>query len=113
MTTQETTEKNIVSKHSDVVPSSWHIIPYPSWYGYVSVDGEMTFTKTYKSKKRAVTALQKLKEKLDYDSIKTMQCEGCYPERAKIMEELYVKDGRRSKDHPMYGFFTGLAEKDV
>ena len=53
MITQETTEKKIVSKHSDVVPSSWHIIPYPSWYGYVSVDGEMTFTKTYKSKKRA------------------------------------------------------------
>ena len=88
MTTQETTEKKIVSKHSDIVPSSWHIIPYPSWYGYVSVDGEMTFTKTYKSKKRAITALQKLKEKLAYDSIKTMQCEGCYPERAKIMEEL-------------------------
>ena len=113
MTTQETTEKKIVSKHSDVVPSSWHIIPYPSWYGYVSVDGEMTFTKTYKSKKRAVTAHQKLKEKLDYDSVKTMQCEGCYPERVKIMRELYIKEGRESKDHPMYGFFTGLKEKDV
>ena len=42
-----------------------------------------------------------------------MQCEGCYPERAKIMEELYIKDGRKSKDHPMYGFFTGLKEEDV
>ena len=113
MTTQETTEKKIVSKHSDVVPSSWHIIPYPSWYGYVSIDGEMTFTKTYKSKKRAITALQKLKEKLNYDSIETLQDEGCYPERVKIMRELYIKDGRESKDHPMYGFFTGLKEEDV
>ena len=104
MTTQETTEKRIVSKHSDVVPSSWHIIPYPSWYGYVSVDGEMTFTKTYKSKKRAYNALQKLKEKLNYDSIETLQDEGCYPERVKIMRELYIKDGRESKDHPMHGF---------
>ena len=69
MTTQETTEKKIVSKHSDIVPSSWHIIPYPSWYGYVSVDGEMTFTYTYKSIKRAVTALQMLIEMLDFDSI--------------------------------------------
>ena len=42
-----------------------------------------------------------------------MQCEGCYPDRAKIMEELYIKDGRKSKDHPMYGFYTGLAEKNV
>jgi hypothetical protein len=43
-----------------------------------------------------------------------MQCEGCYPERVKIMRELYIKDGRESKDHPMYGlFFTGLKEKDV
>ena len=113
MTMQETTEKKVICKNAGVSPVFSHIIPYPSWYGYVSVDGEMTFTKTYKSKKRAITALQKLKEKLDYDSIKTMQCEGCYPERAKIMEELYIKDGRRSKDHPMYGFFTGLKEKDV
>jgi hypothetical protein len=29
------------------------------------------------------------------------------------MRELYIKDGRESKDHPMYGFYTGLAEKDV
>ena len=113
MTTQETTEKKIVSKHSDIVPSSWHIIPYPSWYGYVSINGEITFTKTYKSKKRAYNALQKLKEKLNYDSTETLQDEGCYPERVKIMRELYIKDGRESKDHPMYGFFTGLAKKDV
>ena len=39
--------------------------------------------------------------------------DSCYPERVKIMRELYVKDGRESKDHKMYGFFTGLAEKDV
>jgi hypothetical protein len=29
------------------------------------------------------------------------------------MRELYIKDGRESKDHPMYGFFTGLKEEDV
>ena len=113
MTTQETTEKKVTCKNAGVSPTASHIVPYKTWWGHVSINGEITFTKTYKSKKRAVTALQKLKEKLDYDSIKTMQCEGCYPERAKIMEELYVKDGRKSKDHPMYGFFTGLAEKDV
>ena len=67
--------------------------------------------KTYKSKKRAWNALQKLKEKLNYDSIKTLQDEGCYPERVKIIKELYVKDGRESEDHPFHSMYSGLAEK--
>ena len=113
MTTQETTEKKVICKNAGVSPTASHIVPYKTWWGHVSINGEITFTKTYKSKKKAYTALQKLKEKLNYDSIETLQDEGCYPERVKIMRELYIKDGRESKDHPMYGFFTGLAEKDV
>ena len=113
MIMRETTEKKPTCKNAGISPTAWNEVPYKTWWGHVTINGEITFTKTYKSKKRAITALQKLKEKLGYDSIKTMQCEGCYPERAKIMEELYVKDGRKSKDHPMYGFFTGLKEKDV
>ena len=113
MTTQETTEKKPTCKNAGVSPTAWNKIPYKTWWGHVTINGELTFTKTYKSKKRAYNALQKLKEKLNYDSIETLQDEGCYPERVKIMRELYIKDGRESKDHPMYGFFTGLAEKDV
>ena len=113
MTMQETTEKKPTSKNAGVSPTAWHETPYKTWWGYVSIDGELTFTKVYKSEKRAYTALQKLKEKLNYDSIETLQDEGCYPERVKIMRELYIKDGRESKDHPMYGFFTGLKKEDV
>ena len=113
MTTQETIEKKPTCKNAGVSPTAWNEIPYKTWWGHVTINGEITFTKTYKSKKRAYNALQKLKEKLNYDSIETLQDEGCYPERVKIMRELYIKDGRESKDHPMYGFYTGLAEKDV
>jgi hypothetical protein len=113
MIMQETTEKKPTCKNAGVSPTAWNEIPYKTWWGHVAINGEITFTKTYKSKKRAYNALQKLKEKLNYDSIETLQDEGCYPERVKIMRELYIKDGRESKDHPMYGFYTGLAEKDV
>ena len=27
------------------------------------------------------------------------------------MRELYIKDGRESKDHPMHGFYTGLKKR--
>ena len=42
-------------------------------------------------KRELITALQKLKEKLNYDSIETLQDEGCYPERVKIMERIIYK----------------------
>ena len=111
MTTRETIEKKPTSKNAGVSPTAWHETPYKTWWGFVSIDGELTFTKVYKSEKRAYNALQKLKEKLNYDSIETLQDEGCYPERVKIIKELYVKDGRESKDHPLHSMYSGLAEK--
>ena len=111
MTTQETTEKKVTCKDAGVSPVFSHIIPCETWWGHVAIDGKITFTKTYKSEKRAWNALQKLKEKLNYASIKTLQDEGCYPERVKIIKELYVKDGRESKDHPFHSMYSGLAEK--
>jgi len=38
--------------------------------------------------------------------------DGCYPERAIIMEELYQKSGRAAEDHPMHGLFIGLANEN-
>ena len=113
MIMRETTEKKPTCKNAGVSPTAWNEIPYKTWWGHVAINGEITFTKVYESKKRAYDALQKLKEKLNYDSIETLQDEGCYPERVKIMRELYIKDGRESKDHPMHGFYTGLKEEDV
>ena len=49
---QETTEKKPTSKNAGVSPTAWHETPYKTWWGYVSIDGELTFTKVYKSEKR-------------------------------------------------------------
>jgi len=49
MTTQETTEKKPTCKNAGVSPTAWHETPYKTWWGYVSIDGELTFTKVYKS----------------------------------------------------------------
>ena len=111
MTTQETPKKKAVSKNAAVSPIAAHIVPYKSWWGHVSINGEIHFTKAYKYKKRAYNALEKLKQKLNYDSIETMQEEGPYSERVKIIKELYEKDGRDSKDHPFHSMYSGLAEK--
>jgi len=111
MTTQETPKKKAVSKNAGLSPIAYHIVPYKTWWGHVSINGEIHFTKAYKYKKRAYNALEKLKQKLNYDSIETMQGEGCYPERVKIIKELYEKDGRESEEHPFHSMYSGLAEK--
>ena len=50
MTTQETTEKKVICKNAGVSPVFSHIIPYETWWGHVAINGEIKFTKTYKSK---------------------------------------------------------------
>ena len=42
---------------------------------------------------------------MDYHNYPTKQEEGVYPERSRIMEELYNKSGRTNS------VFTGLAEE--
>lgn len=68
----------------------------------VQIGDEYRFTKLFATKKGARTAVRKLKEKLNFDSIETVQGEGCYPDRARMLEELYQKSGRTN------GLYTGL-----
>ena len=100
-----------VSKKKDVVPTAWHIIPYPSYIGYITVGSDSLYTDTFKTKEEAKAALDDLADSIDYDSIETVEGEGCYPERVRIMDERYKKSGRDAKDHPMHGLYTGLAEE--
>ena len=65
----------------------------------------------YLSEEEAKAALDDLADSIDYDSIETVEGEGCYPERVRIMDERYKKSGRDAKDHPMHGLYTGLAEE--
>lgn len=43
---------------------------------------------------------------MSYELIETVQCEGYYPERAKVIEEKYQASGRTN------GLYTGLNTED-
>ena len=63
MTTQETTEKKVICKNAGVSPVFSHIVPYETWWGHVAINGEIKFTKTYKSKKESLQCTAKAKRK--------------------------------------------------
>lgn len=90
-----------LSKASDLIPSSFYS-KKPSYRGWVQIDSDHYWTKEFATKKGARTALQKLKDKLAFDAIVTVEMEGPYPERARILEELYQETGRKN------GLYTGL-----
>ena len=99
-----------VSKKKEVMPTAWHVTN-PDYIGYITVGSDSLYTDTFKTEKEAKAALDDLADSIDYDSIETVQDEGCYPERVRIMDERYKKSGRDAKDHPMHGLYTGLAEE--
>lgn len=41
----------------------------------------------------------------------------CHPTtedpKQALLEELYMKDGRHEKDHPMHGLYTGLYQEHI
>tara|TARA_R100000458_G_C8168743_1_gene170052 strand:- start:99 stop:446 length:348 start_codon:yes stop_codon:yes gene_type:complete len=104
------TTQKVVSKEKCVVPTAWHV-PNPDYIGYISVGADMIYTERYETRKEAQEALEDLAETINYDDIETMEGEGCYPERARIMAERYKELGRDEEDHPMHGLFTGIAEE--
>ena len=59
------------------------------------------------TKEEAAARLNHLEIATDYHNYATKQEEGVYPERSRIMEELYNKSGRTNS------IFTGLAEEYV
>ena len=99
-----------ISKIKDVVPTAWHVTN-PDYIGYISIDGDTLYTDTFKTREDAQSAVEELAESINYTDIDTVQDEGCYPERARIMEERYKELGRDAEDHPMHGLFTGIAEE--
>jgi len=112
MTTSSNTIKRekLVTKRADVIPSNYHLNE-KQYAGIITLGGNSTYTAWFNGESEAKNRLEFLKIALDYDSYQTMEGEGMYPERAIIMEELYQKSGRDSKDHPMHGLFTGLAKE--
>ena len=108
MTTSSTTIKRekVTLKKSEVIPSNFHL-DEKSYAPMVVIDGEMIVGAWCKTEEEAKARLNHLEIALDYHNYSTKQEEGVYPERSRIMEELYNKSGRTNS------IFTGLAEEYV
>ncbi len=79
----------------------------------INLGGNLTHSAWFNTKKEAELVKPALEKAMDYYSYPpTMEEDGCYPERAIIMEEKYQKSGRDDPNHPMHGLFTGLNIKD-
>jgi len=104
MATSLNTQKPVL-KRSQVTLSNYHL-PEKHYAGFVIIDGTNHVTAWFDTKEEAKVALTKLEKELDYAAIETLEMEGFYPERAKIIEEIYQASGRTN------GLYTGLCLKD-
>ena len=82
-------------------------------------DGEITWGAWCDTKEEAELRLSCLEIGFDYHNISTVEEENTgkegarrQSERVRIMNELYIKDGRNDINHPMHALFTGLAFKN-
>tara|TARA_B100001996_G_scaffold242694_1_gene187822 strand:- start:748 stop:1077 length:330 start_codon:yes stop_codon:yes gene_type:complete len=101
------------------VPSNFHL-EEKSYAPMLVIDGETTFGAWCDTEEEAKARLNHLEIALDYHNYPTKEEEGTgkegakiQSERVRIMNELYIKDGRDDINHPMHALFTGLAEKYV
>ena len=108
MTTSSNTTKRekVTLKKSEVVPSNFHL-DEKQFAPMVVIGGDTTFGAWCDTKEEAQARLNHLEIATDYHNYPTKQEEGVYPERSRIMEELYNKSGRTNS------IFTGLAEEYV
>ena len=113
-----TKKRKITSKKSQVVPSNYHL-KEKSYVPMIIFDGEITWGAWCDTKEEAELRLSCLEIGFDYHNISTVEEENTgkegarrQSERVRIMNELYIKDGRDDINHPMHALFTGLASKN-
>jgi len=108
MTTSSNTSKTkkITRKKSQILPSNYHL-PECSYVACIEIDGELYWSEYCETKEEAKKEQRLLEQKYEYDIYETKEDEGVYPERGRIMEDLYQKSGRTNS------VFTGLNTTDV
>lgn len=104
MATSSSTQKPVL-KRSQVTLSNYHL-PDKKYAGLVFIDGVNHFTDWFDTEDEASLELRSLEKRLNYELIETMEMEGFYPERAKIIEDRYQASGRTN------GLYTGLCTTD-
>jgi len=99
-------------KSSEIIPSNYHL-DKKQYAALINLGGDLTYSAWFNTKKEAELVKPALEKAMDYYSYPpTMEEDGCYPERAIIMEEKYHESGRDDLNHPMHGLFTGLNIED-
>lgn len=104
MATSSTVQKPLY-KRSEVLPSNYHL-KEKQYAGFIYIGPDAHITSWFETKEEAELELRCLEKTLSYELIETVEMEGFYPERARIMEEKYQASGRTN------GLYTGLNMSD-
>jgi len=83
------------AKRSEILATAYHV-PNPRYFAWVSIGSEVHYSEPYDTREGADNERRCIEKRLSYELVETMEGEGCYPERAKLMEELYAASGRTS-----------------
>ena len=89
------TSSRPTAKRSETLATAYHV-PNPRYFAWVSIGSEVHYSEPYDTREEADDERRCIEKRLSYELIETMEGEGCYPERAKLMEELYAASGRTS-----------------
>jgi hypothetical protein len=89
------------SKISRVLPSNYHE-GARKYAGHIYIGGDNHWTEWFDDKEEAALELRCLEKRLSFETIETVEDEGMYPERAKVIEEKYQASKRTD------GIYTGL-----
>lgn len=105
MATSSSTTEKPTQKTSRVLPSNYHLED-KSYAGFIHVGGVGYQTEWYDDAEEAALSLRCLEKEISYELIETMEGEGYFPERARIIEDKYQQSGKAD------GLYTGLNMKD-
>ena len=105
MATSSAAQKPIYKK-SQVLPSNYHL-KEKQYAAFVCIGKDYHVSEWFDSEEEAELERRCLEKQLSYELIETVECEGFYPERARIIEEKYQASGRTN------GLYTGLNMSDV
>lgn len=101
METSSTAQKKPDSKVKQILPSNYHL-EKKMYAGHVRIGHENHYTEWFDTKEEAELELRCLENQTSFAVIDTVEGEGYYPERAKVIEEKYQASGRTN------GLYTGL-----
>ena len=93
-------------KRSEVLPSNYHL-KEKQYAVFMCIGNYYEVSEWFDSEDEAELERRCMEKRVGYEVIETIEGEGFYPERARIMEEKYQASGRTN------GLYTGLNMKDV